>query len=619
MIDEEIVDLLNESDLEIASDDEDPEYTLPVSRESRASSEDSVEEDQQTCEEDDYQNLSVASQVRGRAQTRGITSSRARCRSSARGRARIRGRVRTRGGARGAARPSTVPSWSRRSFDVPLPNLSQPSYLPSIIQDSSDLLEYFQEYIDDDLLQLIVEKSNQNELFRKGKLLRLTIEELKTFLGITMLMACINYPQIKMYWNHKYAMAIITEAMSRDRYIHLRNSIKIVFDLDITPEMRQNDKLWKVRPLINRVLQGCYAQEREQNISIDEMIIPFTGSCAIRQYCPGKPHPTGLKAFVLANPNGLVCDILVYQGKGTLSESEFSLGESVVLKLTDTLVPGHVIYCDRYFTSIKLIEELNLRGFKCAGTIIKNRIPRHLREDFESDKCLSRRGRGSLDVLVREGGDIAITKWYDNKPVNLLSSIYAANKTDECRRYDRKLKNYVMVQRPEVVKEYNSNMGGVDLTDRLLSVCPARSRTRKWTVRFINHMFDLAVVNAWIKYKMINREEGKSIYKILKLREFKQEIAERLILGNIYSMEEDENENVAEEETRKRGRPSIVPLPPVAKRFHGANHLPDMGSKQKRCRKEGCSKKTTVICIYCNMPLCLTPSRNCFVDFHCSV
>lgn len=188
-------------------------------------------------------------------------------------------------------------------------------------------MEYFQEYIDDDLLQLIVEKSNQNELFRKGKPLRLTIEELKTFLGITVLMACINYPPIKMYRNHKYAMAIITEAMSRDRYIHLRNSIKIVFDLDITPEMRQNDKLWKVRPLINRVLLGCYAQEREQKISIDEMIIPFTGSCAIRQYCPGKPHPTGLKAFVLANPNGLVCDILVYQGKGTLSESEFSLGE----------------------------------------------------------------------------------------------------------------------------------------------------------------------------------------------------------------------------------------------------------------------------------------------------
>lgn len=45
------MDLLNESDLEIASDDEDPDYTLPESRESRASSEDSVK-DQETSEDD---------------------------------------------------------------------------------------------------------------------------------------------------------------------------------------------------------------------------------------------------------------------------------------------------------------------------------------------------------------------------------------------------------------------------------------------------------------------------------------------------------------------------------------------------------------------------------------
>lgn len=533
--------------------------------------------------------------------------------------------MRTRGGTRsqGPGRSQNAIVWKRDKFDVDVPGLSSPSYSPSV-QDPSDINSYVAEYLDDELYNLIVEKSNQTAIEKFGKPLRLSIEECKTYVGITLLMSCINYPQLKMYWNRKYAIPTITEAMSRDRYLQLRNSLKLVFDIDVTTEMKQKDKLWKVRPILDRVLRGCHAQNREQKISIDEMIIPFTGACAIRQFCPGKPHPTGLKAFILANPNGLVCDILVYQGNTTFEESQIkrSLCENVVLKLTETLVPGHIIYCDRYFTTFKLIDELLSRGFRCAGTIMKNRIPVYLRNDLESDKCLSRKGRGSYDVLVREDKAIAITKWYDNKPVLFASSIHAAETIDECQRYDKKLKQYIPVQRPEIVREYNANMGGVDLTDRLLAVCPARVRTKKWTVRFISHMFDLVIVNAWIKYKQDNRELGKPVHKILKLREFKMEFSEFLILKSIYKdLEEVVPETDTEEadEPRKRGRQFVVPLPPVAKRLHAANHLPDMVQKQQRCRNPSCTKKTTVICINCNMHLCLTPNRNCFVEFHSSL
>lgn len=42
-----------------------------------------------------------------------------------------------------------------------------------------------------------------------------------------------------MNWNRKYAVAVITEPMSRDRYIQLRNLLKLVYDLDVTAEERQ--------------------------------------------------------------------------------------------------------------------------------------------------------------------------------------------------------------------------------------------------------------------------------------------------------------------------------------------------------------------------------------------
>lgn len=89
---------------------------------------------------------------------------------------------------------------------------------------------------------------------------------------------------------------------------------------------------------------------------------------------------------------------------------------------------------------------------------MKNRL-KYIKEKLETDKTLSQRGRGSFDVLVREDQQIAVTKWYDNKPVMLLSSIHAAETVDECRRYERKLRRYVQVPRPEVEKNTIATWG----------------------------------------------------------------------------------------------------------------------------------------------------------------
>lgn len=104
--------------------------------------------------------------------------------------------------------------------------------------------------------------------------------------------------------------------MSRDRYFSLRVSLKVVFDNEISREERVADRIWKIRPIVDRIVEGCQKQPRSQkNLSFDEMMIPFTGACPIKQYVPNKPNPVGLKVYVLSNPSGIACDLFIYEEK----------------------------------------------------------------------------------------------------------------------------------------------------------------------------------------------------------------------------------------------------------------------------------------------------------------
>ncbi|KAJ8409938.1 hypothetical protein AAFF_G00209790 [Aldrovandia affinis] len=88
------------------------------------------------------------------------------------------------------------------------------------------------------------------------------------------------------------------------------------------------------------------------------------------------------------------------------------------------------------------------------------------------DAELKRAGRGSFEekmAMVAET-TLRVVKWYDNHSVTLLSDYTGANPVTEVDRWDRKRKVIIKVPRPAVVKEYNKNMGGVDLLDSLIAL-----------------------------------------------------------------------------------------------------------------------------------------------------
>ena len=182
-----------------------------------------------------------------------------------------------------------------------------------------------------------------------------------------------------MFWQHSLRVPLIAKTISRDRYFRIRNSLKVVVDLDIDESIKKADRLWKVRPLLERIRQGCLLQTRPQDVCVDEQMIPFTGACSLRQYVPNKPNPVGLKNFVLASPEGLVLDFVIYQGETSFKpipkHLKLGLGGSVIVHLCDSLSSGTNVYCDRYFTSINLIDFMLTKQIYVTGTLMRNRIP----------------------------------------------------------------------------------------------------------------------------------------------------------------------------------------------------------------------------------------------------
>jgi len=75
-----------------------------------------------------------------------------------------------------------------------------------------------------------------------------------------------------------------------------------------------------------------------------------------------------------------------------------------------------------------------------TGTIMKNRVPGIL-DKLSSDKDLQKRGRGACDDVVRQDGKMAVVKWFDNKPIVMLSAIHAKKPEDECRRWSKREKS----------------------------------------------------------------------------------------------------------------------------------------------------------------------------------
>lgn len=167
--------------------------------------------------------------------------------------------------------------------------------------------DYYNLFLTDEILQLIVEETNRNAIqtmagVRMSKECRLKRwkdthkEEIKKFLGLVLAMGIDKKPKISDYWSNNaiFKNDFFPSVMSRNRFQLLLRYIH--FENNEAPT--RNSRHYKVERLLEKTVRNFKSSKIPgEHLVIDESMIAFRGRLIFRQYIPGKAHKYGIKIF----------------------------------------------------------------------------------------------------------------------------------------------------------------------------------------------------------------------------------------------------------------------------------------------------------------------------------
>ena len=199
--------------------------------------------------------------------------------------------------------------------------------------------------------------------------------------------------------------------------------------------------------------------------------------------------------------------------------TKFGLREKVILTLADPFLDkAYHLYFDNFFSSVQIAEELLKRNTYCCGTVRPNRKkwPKDQLNPSTSNKVLKRGEHRSVSV---SSGQVEYQVWKDDKVVSLINTVTEPTQLMTVNRQNKD-GTRKQITCPQSVKEYNKNMGGVDLADarrkmysynknmggvdladarRKMYSCSRRSK--KWCHRLFYFLVNMSMVNVYLLHQ----------------------------------------------------------------------------------------------------------------------
>lgn len=153
-------------------------------------------------------------------------------------------------------------------------------------------------------------------------------------------MGFLKIPRVRMYWQENIRNECIANALHVNRFFCLRGNVHFVNE----HTANRGDRMYKVRPIMDRVRVRLSQLPLEKNLCVDEQMVPFKRKLDIKQYIRGKPCPWGITIFLICGQSGMPYDFIVYQGNLLRS---LGLGGAVLFHLANRIsadARGHALY-----------------------------------------------------------------------------------------------------------------------------------------------------------------------------------------------------------------------------------------------------------------------------------
>ncbi|TDH17369.1 hypothetical protein EPR50_G00007780 [Perca flavescens] len=407
------------------------------------------------------------------------------------------------------------------------------------------------------------------------------------------------------------------------------------------------DRLCKIKPLYGQILEASYTFfHPHQHISIDERMVASKARIGFKQYIKSKPTKWGFKLFVLADSScGYTLNFFVYVGREGEPTGK-GVSYDAVMRLLDIpfLGKGYKLYVDNFYTSPTLFLDLLQRKIWACGTVRSNKAgyPKTKRNDMPV-----KTPRGTIR-WIRKGG-LLFVKWLDTRGVTMCSTLHKAYSNDMVKRKVKDADGQWTVKEvpvPGCIKDYNQHMGGVDLSDALISYYNVLHKTQKWYKTLFYHFVDIATVNAFILHKGMCKLQNRPVLTQKNFRE--QLILSLAEIGSTPRRSAPQNfmlpaspfkvppaspfkvppASPSGVSATSPPSPSAEMLPATATDAPGVGHLPayfveQMTNVAPRDRATAgrracvvCKRKSPVYCSTCQKTLCFTSFRNCYSEWH---
>ena len=134
-----------------------------------------------------------------------------------------------------------------------------------------------------------------------------TEEDIGSLIGVMMEIAIVSLPSYKCPQQLQYSP--VADVMSHNQFQMLLENIHFVNNHEID----KNNKLAKIRPIVDIVCNQCIEVELEDYHSVEEQIIPSkTKFSGIQQHNPRNPKKWGFKNLPHAGSSGIMYDFLIY-------------------------------------------------------------------------------------------------------------------------------------------------------------------------------------------------------------------------------------------------------------------------------------------------------------------